>query len=307
MATIHNNSTSAFFERSTQGLSGLRKQAEELQTQISSEQRLSRSSDDPVAASKLRTLARAGSLSKIDEVNANRASADLTLIDTALSSFAEYIIHARDLAIQAANGTLTDEQRVGLGVELAEIHGNLVALANTRDSSGHSLFGGEAADNAYTLDGNGNAVYVGTGSAGELAIGDGQTVTRGVTGPEFLNFSVNGTPTNLMAVVKDLADTLQGGGGDPATAALEARDSLTAGLDAVTTNQTIVGARLSWLDLTAERRIDLGELRTNEQIEIGATDMPTAIARLQEVLLALEASQASFGKLSGLTLFDSIR
>lgn len=304
--TIFNNSTSAFYERSTQSLSGLRKQAETLQNQLSTGARLTRSSDDPLAASKLRILARAENLSEIDQANANRASADLALADTALSTFAEYITRVRELAIQAGTATLTDTQRIGIGVELEQLHGNLVALANTRDSAGHSLFGGETAGDAYTLDGSGNAVYVGTATAGELELGDGQKVARGITGPEFLNFSVSGTPTDLLAVVKALGDTLQGGGGDPATAALAARDALTTALDTVTTSQTIVGGRLSWIDLTTERRIDLGELRTNEQKEVGAADEAETIIRLQEVLLALEASQSSFGKLANLSLFNAI-
>lgn len=306
MTTIFNNSTSAFFERSTQDLSGLRKQAEALQLQISKGERLSRSSDDPVAASKLRVLARADSLSKIDEINANRASTDLTLADTALSSFADYIARVQELALKAANDTLTDQQRVGIGVELNEIHGNLVALANTRDSSGHALFGGESAGAAYTLDGSGNAVYAGTASAGELPLGDGQRVSRGLTGPEFLNFDVNGTPTDLMAVVKNLAVALQGGAGDPAQAARDSLDPLTKSLDAVTTGQTIVGARLSWIDLSTDRRVNLGELRANEQVDIGATDTATAIVQMQEIMLALEASQASFTKLAGLSLFNAL-
>jgi len=301
-----NNSTSAFFERSTMGLSGLRKQAETIQNQLATGQKMARSSDDPVGASKLRLLARADSLSNIDTVNANRASTDLTLTDTALGSFADYIARVRELAMQAGNDTLTGTQRVGIATELEQIHGNLVALANTRDSAGHSLFGGETAGNAYTLDGSGNAVYAGTASAGELPLGDGQTVSRGLTGPEFLNFSVNGNPTDLMAVVKQLADAVGGAVADPAAAARDSLDALSTGLDAVTTSQTIVGARLAWIDLTTERRIDLSELRTNEQIEVGATDEASAIARLQEVMLALEASQASFAKLAKLSLFDVV-
>ena len=69
-----------------------------------------------------------------------------------------------------------------------QIHGNLVALANTKDSAGHSLFGGETAGNAYTLDGAGNAVYDGTASVSDLPLGDGQSVKRSLTGPEFLSF-----------------------------------------------------------------------------------------------------------------------
>jgi len=304
--TIISNSTSAFFERSTMGLSDLRNMAEKLQGQLSSGQKLARSSDDPVAASKLRLLSRSDALSQIDTVNANRATSDLSLTDTALGTFADYISRARELAMQAGNDTLTNSQRIGIATELAELHGNLVALANSRDSAGHSLFGGETAGNAYTLDAGGNAVYVGTASAGELPLGDGQVVSRGITGPDFLNFDVNGTPTNLMAVVKGLADALQGASPDPASVARDSLDALSSGLDAVTTNQTVIGARLAWIDLTTDRRIDLGEMRAGEEKEIGATDMADAVARLQEVMLALEASQASFAKLAKLTLFDVV-
>ena len=306
MTTIFNNSTSAFYERSLQDMGGLRKQAETLQMQISKGQRLSRSSDDPVAASKLRVLARAESLSQIDSVNTDRASTDLTLTDTALSSFADYITRIRELTLQAANGTLSDDERKGIGVEIGEIRGNLVALANTRDSSGHALFGGESSGEAYSLDASGNATYIGTATAGEVPLGDGQKVSRGLTGPDILNFDVNGTPNNLLTVVKNLADALQGGVPDPGQAATDALDSLTKGLNAITTGQTIVGARLSWIDLTTDRRINLGELRTNQQNEVGGTDTATAISQMQEVMLALQATQASFTKLAGLSLFNAI-
>src|SRR5262249_20801460 len=148
--------------------------------------KLSRSSDDPVAASRLRVLARADNLSQIDSTNANRATADLNLADSALSSFTDYVTRAKELATQAPTGTLTDVQRAGIGNEIEQIYGNLVALANSRDSAGHALFGGESAGDAYTLDASGNANYVGTASSGDLPLGDGQSITRGLTGPEFL-------------------------------------------------------------------------------------------------------------------------
>ena len=64
-------STGAFFDRASTGIAGLRKQAEALQSQLGSGQKLARSSQDPVAASRLRNLSRAGQLSGIDMTNAN--------------------------------------------------------------------------------------------------------------------------------------------------------------------------------------------------------------------------------------------
>ncbi len=305
--TIFSTSTSAFFDRSTQSIGSLRAQAEAVQQQLGKGEKLSRSSDNPVAASRLRTLSRATSHAGIDMENANRATVELTLTDGALSSFASYVTRARELTMQAANGTMTNAQRASIGYELQQLHGNLVTLANSRNSAGHALFGGETAGAAYVLDASGNAVYTGTATAGELPLGDGQSVSRGLTGPEFLQFNANGAPTDLMAVIKTLGDALQGGVADPAQVAHDMLDTLSAGLDKITTGQTLVGARLAWIDLTTERRIDLAELRSGEEAEIGGTDIAASVAQLQEIMLVLEASQASFARLSGLTLFDQLR
>ncbi len=301
--TLIGTSTSAFFDRATQDMTGLRAQLEDLQAKLGSGEKLSRSSDNPVAASRLRSLARAERMATVDTSNANRAMSDLQLTDTALSSFSSFIVRAQELATQAANGTLNAAQRAGIGTELEQIHGNLVALANSRDSAGHALFGGETAGQAYMLDGAGNAVYAGTASAGELSLGEGQTVARGLTGPEFLNFS----STNLMAVIKNLGDALQGAVADPAQAARDALGALGEGLDKVTSSQTVIGSRLAWIDLTAERRTELSEMRSSEESDLGATDIASTIANLQQLMLVLEASQASFSKLSGLSLFDQLR
>ncbi|MBT0670417.1 flagellar biosynthesis protein FlgL [Novosphingobium profundi] len=304
---IVSTSTSAFYERARTDLKDLRSQAETLQSQLSSGQKLTRSSDNPVAASRLRSLARLEKLSEIDATNASRANADLNLADAAMSDMADALIRAQELATEAANATLTDAQRTSIGQELEQIFGNLVALSNARDSNGHALFGGESAGDAYSLDASGNALYVGTPGTSDLPLGEGQSVSRSMTGPQFLSFiDSNGNAADSLATVKALASALQGGSSDPAGAAREALGNLQSGLDALTTGQTVIGTRLAWIELTDNRRVDLQELRQSEESEIGATDIATTIATLQETLTVLEASQASFTKLAGLTLFDHL-
>lgn len=306
--TITSTSTSAFFDRVALDLSSLRAQAEDLQGQISSSQRLSRSSDDPLAASRLRALERSSSLAEIDSAAGSRATADLNLADTALGQFADYVTRAKELATQAATATLPDSQRASIGQELQQIYGNMVALANTRDAAGHALFGGDAPGDAYALDAAGNASYVGNGAAGELSLGDGQAVARSFTGPEFLTFKdKTGGSQDLLALVKGLADTLQAGGAGTPAAARAALDTLGSGLEAITTAQTVVGTRLSWIDLNTERQTRMSEARQSEQAEVGATDVPSALVRLQELSTVLEASNASFAKLANLSLFDVLR
>lgn len=303
MSTIFGTSTAAFFERSLMDLTALRKQAEETQAEMSSGERLQRSSDDPVAASRLRQLARADVFDDIDTAATNRATTDLNLTDNALSQFANFVTRLQELATQAASSTLSTSQRAGIGEEVAQIRDNLVALANTRDGNGNALFGGESASDAYTLDAAGNATYAGTGAAGVISLGGGQSVSRGVTGPDFLQFQSGGATVDLLAMTKALADDLKSGTGGAATANA-ALTALGDGLNAITTAQTVVGSRLNWIDLNTERRTSLAEMRTDEKTEVGGADLTESIARLQNTMLVLQASQASFSKLANLSLFS---
>jgi len=307
--SIFATSTSAFFDRSTQSLSSLRGQAEALQNQISSNSKLTKSSDDPLAASLLRGLARQDAISTVDTAAANRATIDLNRTDTALTQFATYVARAQELATQAASSLLPAAQRASIGTELAQIHNGLISLSNTRDSAGHALFGGDSAGDAYQINAStGFAEYIGTGSAGQLSLGDGQSVSRSLTGPEFLSFKdPAGNQTDLMTVIKSLSDALSGGAASTAAAANAALGSLGNGLDAITTAQTVVGSRLSWIDLSTQRQETMSQARTSEQGDIGAPDLGSALARLSELSTVLQASQASFSKLANLSIFDVLR
>ncbi len=307
--SIFATSTSAFYDRSTQSLSSLRSQAEDLQNQISTNSKITRSSDNPLAASQLRLLARTSALSAIDTDATNRATIDLNLADTALSQFTNYVSRAQELATQAASTLLPSAQRASIAAELAQIHTGLIGLANTRDSAGHALFGGDSAGDAYRINAtSGQAEYIGGGTAGQLSLGDGQTVGRSLTGPEFLSFKdSSGATTDLMTVIKNLSDALSTGAASTASVAQTALGSLSNSLDAITSAQTVVGSRLSWIDLSTERQQTMSEARASQQQDVGSPDIGSALAQLQQLSTVLQASQASFSKLANLSLFEFLR
>ncbi|WP_374408670.1 flagellar biosynthesis protein FlgL [Pelagerythrobacter sp.] len=300
-----NLSTGAFYERATRQVSTLRAQAETLQQQIGTGERLSRSSDDPVAAARLRSLARSERLAEIDQRNSDVATNDLALTDNALGSVANLVIRAQELATRAANETLSGEQRLSIGTEIANLQQSLLLVANARDSAGHSLFGGQAAGAAYELV-DGAYAYVGTAVKDGVDLGEGQSVVPALTGPEVLSLEVDGVQTDLFAVLGNLAAALQGEG-DQTAASRDALAGLSAGLDKVTTGQTVIGARMGWVELMNERRVANSELVADEQQAIGGADLAATMTRLQEVTTVLEASQASFVRLANLTLFDMLR
>lgn len=299
-------STQAFYDRFDRDLTALRSRADTLQSALGSGERLTRPSDDPVAAARLRALARAEASAGIDQTLAARTATDLTLADKALQSFADQVIRVRELAIHAGSTILSATERGAIAAELDEIGKTLLGLANSRDSAGHALFGGQTSGAAYARDAAGVVSYLGTASAGDLVLDDGESIGRGITGPDFLDLATASGPTTLFAVVRTLADALVG----PGDSALTARDSLgplDTALDRLTTQQAVVGARLGWIDLHAERGTRQAELRAEEQAAVGGIDLAETVSKLQQTMTVLDATQASFARLSALGLFQYLR
>ena len=122
-----------------------------------------------------------------------------------------------------------------------------------------------------------------------------------------LSFDQGGTTTNVFAVLAALGAALQDPTADHLTFAQGAIAGLDASLEQITTSQTIVGARMGWIEIIDERRVATGELVAAERADIGGADLATTMTRLQEVMTVLEASQASFIRVAGLSLFDKLR
>ena len=299
-------STSAFYERSNQQIGSLRKQAENLQKQVGSRERLSRSSDDPLAAAKLRSLARRERLSEIDQRNSDRAKTSLSMADSSLSSVTSSIIRARDLALKAASTTLTDDNRKAIAAEIDALRSNLIALGNTPDGEGVSLFGGAVFGPAY-VESAGVVTYVGGANAQVTELGEGQTVERSIIGPDVFSFNGPSGATDIFAVLGAFSAALNAGGTAAAAAAEDAVAALDPALQKATTAQTIIGTRMAWVETMDERRIASDEMIAQDRETVGGADFATTYTRLQEMMTVLEASQASFIKLSSLSLFDQLR
>lgn len=300
------NSTQAFYGRSQLFMGGLRAEAESLQRQVSTGERLARSSDDPVAASRLRALARSEALGKIDSGKARRVDEDLQLTTNALQSVAEDLIRVRELALWAGSETTGAAEHDAIATEIEQLRERILATANALDSSGRPLFGGTSGTAAYQQDAAGNITYVGTSTPGEIDLGQGQSVIRGFTGPEIFNFTSAGAPADIFGQLAALAVALQGGSADPSAAAQDALAGLDDALASVTRAQTVTGARSAWLEVVQDRQTEQSLVRNQQMADTGGVELTGAIARLQQVLTVLEASQASFARVASLSLFNQI-
>lgn len=304
-----NLSTGAFYERSTTQIASLRARAEGLQKQIGTGQRLEKSSDDPVAAARLRMLDREERITAVDTRNSDSAENNLQFADEAFAQVMVIVSRARELTLQAANSTTSNEQRASIATELDGLRQNLLGIANGRNASGHALFGGQAIGNAYTVDETtGVATYVGTTTLDSVEIGEGQSIVPGNTGPQVFGFTNEaGVETDIFAELAALATALRGGGEAAADAARGGLTMLDTSFDKVATAQTVLGSRLAWLEVMTERRTDNLERIEDERSSVGGADLAVTMSRLQEMLTVLEASQGSFVRLANLNLFTLLR
>ena len=300
------NSTGAFFERSLGQMGGLRAKIAPLQTQISTGTRIQRGSDDPVAASRLRALSRLEARGATETENAARLGQDLSEAGDQIGGMVSILQRARELAVAAASDTLGEIGRAAIADEIGQMADELFARANTLSITGAPLFAGTAGAPAFVRDASGVVSYTGSNQNGTVPVAPGTVIERGVTGRQLFEFNAGGTPTNAFAVLSDLAAALRGGAADPAAAARDALTGIDAGLDTVSRNQTVIGTRLAWVEAIQQdqqtRAISVAEKRS----EIGDTDISDTIVRLQQTLTALEASQASFTRVSSLTLFNAL-
>jgi flagellar hook-associated protein 3 FlgL len=298
-------STANFYDRATSSFSTLMGKADALNTQVATGRKLQTASDDALAWTRLGNLTRVGADDSAYTGNLNVAAGVLQSADTALTSVTTQLQAASELVMRAANGTMNPADRKLAGDQLASIAESIAGLMNGQDGRGQPLFGGADGGAAVTLSGGRYTLAATAPSA--IPIGEGQSVSANESASRVLGFKgKDGSDTDALALLGTLAGALQSGAEVPANGL----DDLTAATTQVTDVQASLGARGARVDLVLAQNADIATDRSAEQGRLeGSTadDMAAAITELQKTMTVLQATQASFSKLSGLSLFDYLR
>lgn len=292
-----NFSTGLFYSRSNSAMSSLTASANRLYEELSTNKRILSPSDDSDAWAKLQGLVQAKADAGVDGANVKLAQGLLGQADSALSAIRDQLQSASDLAVQAGNGTLSPEAKKAIADQLQGILDSVVSLANTRDARGMPMFGGAGDGAAVTL-ANGALTFA-DGTAGAIPIGDGQTVQTTINAGTFLK-SDSG---DLASVLTGMIDALNNGDALPEGAA----DALKAITDQTTATQSSLGARAARVDLVFAQQTNAAVDREAARSSLEDVDVSQAITDLQKTMTVLQATQSSFSKLSGLSLFDYLR
>lgn len=294
-------SSSYFYDTSARRMSSLNERATALQTQIATGKKIQSPSQDAVLSQQIAQFDRLDADDAVYKTNLTLAGAQLSQTDTALSSIYTQIQRATELATQAANGTLNDSDRANLGSELGSIAETLVGLANTKDVRGQPLFGTPNGTEAVTRSTDGTFAYAAT-NVSPIPIADGQSVQATESASRVFTFKGKDT----LKIISDLAAALTVGG-DTTEATKTAIDQLTDAGSQVATVRASVGARAARVDLQQTLQTNAGADRAELRSNVEDVDVTSAIAELQKTMTVLSATQASFTKLTSLSLFDYLK
>jgi flagellar hook-associated protein 3 FlgL len=300
-------STNQFYNSANAQMSQLTDQADKLQTQISTGKRLQAPSDDVVAYRQLQLIARANT---DDTAYASSITMAKTLLDegdTALGSITSQVQRAQELAVKANDGTLSPTDLQAISAELKGIVQTLAQLANSQDARGNALFAGTQGGQPVTVNADGTVTINDTGQPAAIPIASDQSIVATETAQDvFGGIPTTSGTTDLFKVLTDFTAALDAGG-DTTAAAASAGDALKAALDNISDSQASIGARGARLTIVSSAMTDTGTAREAQRSALEDTDVTQAITELQKTMTILQATQASFTKLSSLSLFDYLR
>jgi flagellar hook-associated protein 3 FlgL len=283
-------------------LQGITDKLSKTQQQLSSGKRITAAEDDPYGSG--RAVSLRNDLADIQQyqVNINDASAWAQQTDSSLGNVTDLLQRARELTVQAANGTQNQASLNAISSEMTQIKASLLAEANST-YNGRYIFSGTAT-NVAPYPSN---AYAGTALPVQRLIAPGEIVKVNQDGPAAFGVQAVGPPAtkNVFDVMDDVIGALTAGNMSvlQTTALTELDGSFTTALNARTT----VGAISNRLD-TQRTRMSGQELSVTDLLsKTEDADMAKTLITYSQTQTAYQAALQAGAKIIQPTLMDFLR
>lgn len=258
----------------------------DLQTQISTGQRLSSPSDDPAAYARIAAIRRNSADAIVAQAGIAQGSTLAAQADTAIGSMQQLVDLAKETLLAAASGTNSGETRILSASALRGIANDIRNLVDTRDQSGSPIFS----------QAQGRTIPIGN-----------ETIEIAPSRQAFFQLGGAGQPADIAEAIVQAADRLEAGARQTdyaATSDLAIFDQAAGKLASARADVGFTGQRLEKLSARYEARtLDL----TLEKSSLADTDVSEAIARINAQQISLQAAQAMFARLNQAGLFELLR
>jgi len=132
------------------------------QQQLTSGKRISRLSDDPVAAARAERARAAQARADADQRSVDTSRAIVAQVESALGDAGDLAQQARELLVAAGNPSYGPSERQGIARQLAAIRSQLFQVSNRGDGAGGYLFSGQGVAAPPFVDAPGGVTYAAT-------------------------------------------------------------------------------------------------------------------------------------------------
>lgn len=290
-------STAQYYKTNTEQLQSRQNQVAEIQAKLGSGKQILHPSENPSKADLISRLESAKERQGVYGKNLDAIQTRLTAEETVLTSMTQIMQRVTELTVQGATDTVAAEDRVVIAAEIKALRDELLNLANTQDINGNYIFSGTAVQApAFVESSSGVVSYNGDYGRLEINVSDVRSVSINTIGPELFSSSD-------FATIDDLVTKLIGDDGPGIRAALSTIEDIN---NKLTTTYGSMAGRVVAIESQREILEDT-ELRLTELLQReDDLDYATAVTELTRESVALQALQASFAKLSNLSLFNFI-
>lgn len=289
-------------------LSAVQERMYVLQTQGSSQKRITKASDDPLGTA--RSLSLRASLATVDQYSANaaRGKAQLGNVDGALDSITQSLRNAKQYALTGATATTDATTRSNLATQVQQVIDSVVSQMNTTYLDRFVFGGNQTQTTPITADPTGPTPYKYNGDAGVATaqVSDTTGVDVSITAAKVLNFGgvTDASRPDTLSVLVSLKNHLLSGD----TAAMQTDISnIDAATKSVVGQRGAMGTNAAQLDLYSTRLVDTQTNLTNQLSGVEDVDVAQTITQLQTEQNVYQAALLVAARMSQQNLGDYLR
>ena len=291
-------STAQYYKTNADQLQARQNKVAEVQAKLGSGKQLLHPSENPTKADLISRLESGKERQAVYSKNVDAAQTRLTSEEAVLTSMTQIMQRITELSVQGGNDTLAAEDRAVIAAEVKALRDELLNLANTQDINGNYIFSGNKVQaSAFVENSSGVVTYNGDYGRLQINVSDVRRLSINTIGPELFS-------TADFAALDDLVIKLNADNGSGIRSAISAVEAIS---NKLTVSYGTMASRVAAIE-SQRAIIEDTELRIDELLlREDDLDYAEAVTELTQESVALQALQASFAKLSQLTLFNFIR
>ena len=305
-------STSQYFTTMNNLMTEQHGKIAKLQAQLSVGKKNVTPSTDVKATTASLKLSEVISKQKDDISNLKNVNAGYKEEETIMMSMSDMMIRMQDISVAARSDTYASSDLDIFAIEVEGYMDDIRGLANSRDSNGHFMFAGTKVTTLpFTKNAAGAVLYNGNQTEPKLELDTGYKLPLSISGNKLAGVIERKNALGVVTSRVDMFEVMQ----DFVTA-LKANNKV--GVDLALDELQVVSSNLAKnlvdnglrQNLVDQRR-DIGEgkilIYKGLLSDAQDVDYATAITQLSSDMLALEAAQSTFAKVSQLSLFSFLR